>query len=240
MRILREILAGFVRDGFLVFADQHHPIFAVEIGVERIALAVLVGVEDVLEMMMLETKYDIRIHRDEAAIAVIGETLVAGEVRQRFHRLVVEAKVEHGIHHARHRRPCTGAHRHEQWVFCIAEAFAGDLADRLQGLIDLRFQLGGIRLFVGVEIGADRRRNRKTRRHRQAEIGHLGQVRSFAAQEIAQAGFALGLPVAEAVNPLAGFDGLDRRFHRLGSDFGNRRLCHRSFGWRFGNRGFGN
>ena len=86
MRILREILAGFARDRVLVAADQIDPVVAGEVGVERIALAVLEGVEDVLEVMMLEAEHHIRIHGDEAAIAVIGKAAVAGHLGQRFDR----------------------------------------------------------------------------------------------------------------------------------------------------------
>ena len=77
MRVLRERRTGLALDGFLVLADQFDPVVAGQIGVERVALAVLEGVEDVLEMMMLEAEHHVRIHGDEAAIAVIGEAAVA-------------------------------------------------------------------------------------------------------------------------------------------------------------------
>lgn len=77
MRILRKILAGFARDRVLVLADQIDPVVGGEIRVERVALAVLEGVEDFLEMMMLEPEHHVRIHGDEAAIAVISEAAIA-------------------------------------------------------------------------------------------------------------------------------------------------------------------
>ena len=99
----------------------------------------------------------------------------------------------------------------------IAERLAGQLADVVERLLDLRLQFGGIGFVVRVEIGADRGRNGEARRHRQAEIGHLGEVGALAAEQVAQARLALGLAVAESVDPLAGFDRLagrlaDRRF----------------------------
>ena len=247
MRILRELLAGLSGDRFLVLADQHLPILGREIGVELIALAVLEAVEDVLEMMVLEAEHDIGIHRDEAAVAVEGEAAVAGQRRQRLHRLVVEAEVEHGVHHARHRGAGAGAHRDQQRVFRIAERLVGELADIIERLVDLRLQLLRIGLVVGVEVGADRGRNREARRHRQAEIGHLGEIGALAAEQVAQAGFALGLAVTEGIDPLVRLDrgrralgrglrsrGFGRLANRLGDRFG--RLLRSGFHRRFGRR----
>ena len=214
MRILREILAGLARHRFLVLADQFDPVVAGQIGVERIALAVLEGVEDVLEVMMLEAEHHVRIHRDEAAIAVIGEAAIAGQFGERFDRLVVEAEIEHGVHHARHRGAAAGAHRHQQRILRIAERLAGQLADMIERLLDLRLQFRRIGFVVRVEIGADRGRNGEAGRHRQAEIGHLGEIGALAAEQIAQARFALGLAVAEGVDPLAGFYRLRGRLAR--------------------------
>ena len=214
VRILREILAGLARHRFLVAADQFDPVVAGEIGVERVALAVLEGVEDVLEMMMLEAEHHVRIHGDEAAIAVIGEAAIAGQFGERFDGLVVEAEIEHGVHHARHRGAAAGAHRHQQRILGIAERLAGELADMVERLFDLRLQRRRIGFVVGVEIGADRGRNREAGRHRQAEIGHFGEVGALAAEQVAQARFALGLAVAEGVDPLAGFYRLGRGLAR--------------------------
>jgi hypothetical protein len=61
----------------LVACDQLHPIVGVEVGVEGVSLSVLVVVEDVLEVLMFHAEHDVGIHRDEAAIAVVGEPAVA-------------------------------------------------------------------------------------------------------------------------------------------------------------------
>ena len=54
--------------------------------------------------MMLDAQHDVGIHLDEAAIAVIGEAAVPARLRQTFDGLIVEAEIEHRVHHARHRR----------------------------------------------------------------------------------------------------------------------------------------
>ena len=80
-----------------------------------------------------------------------------------------------------------------------------ELADMVERLFDLRLQFLRIGFVVRVEIRADRGRNGEAGRHRQAEIGHLGEIGALAAQQIAQSGFALGLAVAEREHPFAGF-----------------------------------
>ncbi len=236
VRILREILAGLARHRILVLADQLDPVVAGEVGVERVALAVLEGIEDVFEMMVLEAEHDVRIHRDEAAIAVIGEAAVAGQFGERFDGLVVEAEIEHGVHHARHRGAAAGADRHQKRIPGIAERLAGQLADMIQRLFDLRLQFLRIGFVVRIKVGADRGRNGEAGRHRQTEIGHFGEIGALAAEQIAQARLPFSLAVTEGVDP---FSGLYRRYRGLtGGDLRRglpRRLGNR-LGGRFGRR----
>ena len=77
MSILREILAGFARHRILVAADQVNPVIPGQVGIERIALAVLEGVENILEVRMLEVEHHVRIHGDEAPVAIIRKAPVA-------------------------------------------------------------------------------------------------------------------------------------------------------------------
>ena len=70
-------------------------------------------------------RHDVAEHLHEAAVGVPGEALVAGRLREPLDRVVVQAEVEDGVHHARHRLAGAGAHRHEQRVLRVAEALAG-------------------------------------------------------------------------------------------------------------------
>ena len=153
-------------------------------------------------MMVLDAEHHIRIHGDETAIGIEGEAAVAGLRRQGVDGLIVEAEIEHRIHHARHRGARPGAHRNEQWIFGITEDLSGQLADMRQRGRDLRLQVIGIALLVGVIVGADFGRDGEPGWHRQAEIGHFGKVRALAAQQIFHIRFAFGLAVAEGVDPL--------------------------------------
>ena len=52
---------------------------------------------------MAEAEHHVGIHLNEAAIGVVGEAAVARAAGEPLDSLVVEAEIEHRIHHARHR-----------------------------------------------------------------------------------------------------------------------------------------
>src|SRR5207302_29999 len=79
-----------------------------------VAVAVLVIVEDFLEMVMTEAEHHVGIHGDEPPVAVVGEAAIARFLREGCDGLVVEAEIKHGVHHARHRSARAGTHRDEQ------------------------------------------------------------------------------------------------------------------------------
>ena len=85
------------------------------------ALLAFVEFEHLFEIVMLDTKHDVRIHLDEAAIRIVGEALVLGALRKRLYGRVVEPEIEDSVHHARHRRAGAGTHGDEQRIFVVAE-----------------------------------------------------------------------------------------------------------------------
>src|SRR5207248_9324494 len=104
----------------------------------------------------------------------------------------------------------TEPYRDKQRILGVAVTLASQLAVMVQRPFDLALQFLQIGFVVRIEIGADRGRNRKSGRHWQTEIGHLSQVGTLAAEQIAQARFALGLAVAEGEHPFAGLHSLQR------------------------------
>ena len=191
------------RHALLVARDHVDPVVGGQFGVERVARARLVILQNVLEVVMLDVEHDVGIHLDEAAVGIVGEAPVAGLLRQRLDGLVVEAEIEHRVHHARHRGARAGAHRHEQRIGAVAELPPGDAGDVGEAGVDLLLQLLRIFLRVGVVVRADRGGDGEARRHRQAEVRHLGEVRALAAEQVLHAGAALRLAAAEDVDPLA-------------------------------------
>ena len=173
-------------------------------------------------MMMLNAQHHVGIHGDETPVAVLGEAAVAGFFRHRLDRHVVEAEIEHRVHHARHRGARAGAHRHQQRILRVAEFFPGDAADHGKRRLDLGLQILRIGFVVGVEIGADLGGDGEAGRHRQAEMRHLGKPRALAAEEVAHRGAPLRLAAAERIDPLALAGGRHGRLAR--PDFGRARL----------------
>ena len=139
-------------------------------------------------MAVVHLEHDAGIHLDEAAIGIIGEALVAGELGEAFDGLRVEAEIEHRVHHARHRGARARAHGDEQRTLGIAEARAGELAHARERRFDRGLQIGRIGLAVLVVVGADFGGDGEARRHGKPEIAHLGEVRALAAQERAHLG----------------------------------------------------
>ena len=103
LRILRERAADRLLDGCLVQRNQRFPVSGGQIGILDKRLLRLVVFENILEMIVLHAEHHIRIHGDEAAVAVEGEAAVAGAGGNRLDGDVIEAEIEHGVHHARHR-----------------------------------------------------------------------------------------------------------------------------------------
>jgi len=200
-RVLRERLADLALPGLLVFADDVPPVVGGQIRVEAIALGFLVEFQHVLEIVVVDVEHHVRIHLDEAAVGIEGEALVAGAGRQRADRGVVEAEIEDGVHHARHRGAGAGPHRHQQRIGRVAEFAPGQLADMGERRRHLRRQVVRIAVLVIVVVGADFGGDREPRRHRQPQVGHFREVGALAAEQVLHAALAFGFAVAEGVDP---------------------------------------
>ena len=99
-------------DRFFVFSDDVAPSVRIEIGVSPETIQVLEILERIFKHTVIDTKHDVAIHLDEAAVAVIGKARIARQRGEALNCLVIKSEVENGVHHARHRRPPAGAHRH--------------------------------------------------------------------------------------------------------------------------------
>ncbi len=200
--ILREVTAKLFLDLVLEQADQLLEVVGGEIGVALHAALLLHLFEEVLENVAVEVEHDVGIHLDEAPIGVIGEAGVTALLDHSLDRLIVEAEVEDGVHHPRHRGAGAGAHRDEKWVLRVAELLPHHLLDALQVLIHLRLEFGGVLAVILVEFDADLGGNSEPRRHRQADGGHLRQVGPFAAEQVLHLPFAFGLAGTEEIHIL--------------------------------------
>ena len=177
------IPASFCDDG-LERRDQADERVAIEIGVDRELALLEQVVQRLFEEIAGNVEDDLAEHLHEAAVRVVREALVAGLAREAADRLVVEAEVEDGVHHPRHRERCTGAHRHEQRVDGVAEPLAHLLLELRERGVDLVEQTLGERV-VELHVRVARLgRDREPGRHRQAEDRHLGEVGALAAEQV--------------------------------------------------------
>ncbi|MNE16934.1 hypothetical protein D3C77_231900 [compost metagenome] len=137
LRVLREGLAQFALDQGLVVRDHLLPVFGGQFGVDRNAEAILVIVQHLFEIVVAEAEHHVGIHGDEAAVGIEGEAAVARQLGQALDRLVVQAQVQHRVHHARHGGAGARAHRDQQRVGGVAEGLAHHALDLGQGGLDL-------------------------------------------------------------------------------------------------------
>jgi hypothetical protein len=107
---------------------------------------------------------------------------------------VVQAEIENGIHHARHRDARSAAHRNEQRIVDRAEALAGALFELVHRALDLLLQSFGERAPGFVETQARIGRDREPRRHRQPGRGHLRQAGALPPEEVAHERGSLAIP----------------------------------------------
>ena len=184
LRILREFHAHFLLIELFIFHNDLLEVLCIQLGVQLYALRFLRFVQDRFELGLLDAHNDIREHLNETAIAVVCK---AGVLRLRSHALygdIVKTQVQDGIHHARHGSSRAGTNRYQERVFRIAKLLSGDffgLRDRGVNLFD---DVVRNRLAVFVVLRAGFGRDRETLRHRQTDLGHLCQVRTFTAQQV--------------------------------------------------------
>ena len=77
VNVLRKRPPEFALHDVLVLDDKGLPVFGREVGIEIVAVLVLIVLQKFLEVVIFHIEHDARVHLDEAAIAVIGEALVA-------------------------------------------------------------------------------------------------------------------------------------------------------------------
>ncbi len=204
MDILRKGLAKLALDDRLEARDDLGPMLGAEFGVHLEALEALIILERFLEQIVVDAEHHIGVHLDEAAIGVVGESAVGRAEREALDGRVVEAEIEHRIHHAGHRGAGARAHRDEQWIGDVAEARACDLANDLKRVVHHRLQRRRQLAARGVIGGAHVRRDGEAWRHRQAEPRHLGEIGALAAKQIAVGTAPVGAVSTEGEDPFVG------------------------------------
>ena len=224
--IIRERLAGTFLHEFLELGDEHLQILGGKIGVIGVSVAeefLLHLLDEDLERLLvlgrqfLHTHDDVAVHLDKAPVAVPGEAGVAAGLGQGLDRLLVQAKVKNCVHHTRHRLARAGANGEQERVLFVAELLAELPLHPGDPILHLLLQHFGVRLFVVVVVGADLGGDGASRRHRETDACHLGEVRALAAEERLHLAVAIGF-FAEVIDVFRSFFCC----HKLCSDWGCR------------------
>ena len=186
--VLRELFALLLQVDLLELFDQFLQIVSVQLNVLGNALAFLHGVDALLKEALAQLHDDVRVHLDEAAIAVISKTGVVGLLGQALNSLVVQAQVQDGVHHAGHGLTCAGTDGDQQGVLDGAEGLAGLLLQDAHVFEDVRFDLIVDLAVVSVVLGAGFGGDGEALRHRHAGVGHLSQASALAAKNVLHGG----------------------------------------------------
>ena len=190
-RVLWEGASRVVLDGRLERVDQAAQVVDAEVGVGGGVALLLELVEGVGEDLGLDAEHGGTEHLQQAAVGVHREPLVSALLGQTSDRLVVETDVEHRLHHPGHRHRGPGPDTDQERVRGVAEAASHRLLQRAQVAGDLLGEPVG--QVAGLEVGPTGcGRDREAGRHRETQVGHLGQVGSLAAQKVLLVLVALG------------------------------------------------
>jgi len=207
----KELLEGILREGLfhllhvdlLIDLAQFLELFGRQVGVFLRAVLLLqfghCDFEVVVRQAGRRSHDHVAEHVDEAAVAVPACARVAGALDEAQHRLVVQAEIENGIHHARHGNRGARTHRHQQGVLGIAQLLLHLGFELLELGLELLQHPLGIFAFVRGVIGARFGRDREARRHRQARVRHFGEVGALAAEDRLHRGIAFGVLFPETI-----------------------------------------
>ena len=196
--ILRELLALLLKVDLLELLDELLQVVGVQLNVLLDALALLHSVDALLEEALAQLHDDVRVHLDEAAVAVVGKTGVVGLFGQTLNSLIVQAEVQDGVHHAGHGLTCAGTDGNQQGVLDGAEGLTGLLLEDAHVFedvcLDLIVDLTVVSIVLGAGLGGDG----EALRNRHAGVGHLGQAGTLTTQSVLHG----GLVAAEGVMAL--------------------------------------
>ncbi len=157
----------------------------------------------VFALALLHAEHHVAIHLHKAAVAVPGEALVVRGAGEGEDGLVVEAKVEDGVHHARHGVARAGADGDEERHALGVAKFAGhDLLHLGDAFLHLLLEIGGVAALVGIIKRADLGGDREPWRNRQADAAHLREVGAFAAEQRFHGAITICFSCSEGIDVL--------------------------------------
>ncbi len=172
--VLGEVPACLLLDDGFEPLNDVLPVLRRELRVGLDALLLFALLQHLFELIAVNPQDDLAEHLDEAAISIIDEARISGEIDHALGGFIVKAHIQDGVHHAGHGYLGSGAHRDQQGPLAIAEFLACPLLDHLEGVEGLLPHPFGKFLACLVIFDAGLGGDGKSRRHGQADVGHLG------------------------------------------------------------------
>ena len=149
------------------------------------ALACLHFVDELFKIFLAHFHDHVGEHLDEPPVAVPGPAGVVGFFGNDPNYVFVKTQIQNGIHHAGHGCAGAGTDGNQQGVLLIAELLTSDLFHLGNVVHDLTLDFfvdpAAVLIVLGAGLGGDS----ESLRNRQPNVGHFGQVRTFAAQKVA-------------------------------------------------------
>ena len=119
-RVLRERVSCCSLDDGLQLLDECLQVGCGQLGVRR-TRALLQGVERAIELVAGDAQHYAAVHLHKTPVRVEREPLVTGLLGEAHDRPVIEAQVQDGVHHARHRELRSRSHRDQQRVVRVTQ-----------------------------------------------------------------------------------------------------------------------
>ena len=179
-----EVAADLLLVFGLELLGQLFQIVGGQLGVHGDAALGLHLVDELLKVLLAHFHNHVGVHLDESPIAVVGPAGVAGLLGHDLDHFLVEAKVQDGVHHARHGSAGAGTDRDQQRVLLVTELLSGDFLHLAHILHDLGLNLVIDLAAVLVVLCAGFRADGEALGHRQAQLGHLSQVSALTAKKL--------------------------------------------------------
>ena len=121
----------------------------------------------------LNSHHDVSIHLEEAAVTVVGEPLILAPLGQGANRLIVQAEIKNGVHHAWHRVTCARADGNKKRIFHVPKLFPHGDFHFMNRFINLLIESRGVGSLMIVEVGANLGADGETGRNREPNSGHF-------------------------------------------------------------------
>src|SRR3954451_4993271 len=190
--ILREVRAGFLLHQLFVIDDDGFQIVGSKVSVKLGLDLRFTRIENMVKLFHVDAESYFAEHLNESPVAVVGKARVASLICQSLGRLVVQAEIEDGVHHAGHGELGARSNAKQQRILHASQLLPHQVFQFGESLVDLVVDF--FRYFVAVfkEEVTDLRRDSESTGDGHARLAHLCQASTLATKNVAHFAVAVG------------------------------------------------